>query len=411
MPSHVQRDYYDVPLDTRTIAQDSLNIENKERSNLFPWNGQFSPQLIEALLRAYAMPGSNILDPFLGSGTVLHEAGRCGLAAFGSEINPAAFKLAEIYRLVNVSPAMRRNAIERVDDLVEELTPEASPLFPTRHETDDRPRMEILAGYASSVADPHTRQLLEALIVLINVGEKEIDERAIGMTWRKLRRIVESLPSSNAPIDLANCDARSLQIDPEHVDLIITSPPYINVFNYHEQYRKSVELMGWDLLKVARSEIGSNRKHRQNRFLTVTQYCLDMHLVFQEMWRVCKPNARIIVVVGRESNVRKTRFFNCEIIANLAVRCAGFQFSTRQERVFKNRFGENIYEDILHFLPLRERHCTAEPDEVARETLTAAIERAPAESLDDLRDALGRIGDVEPSPFYTSAHAPRAAVV
>ena len=72
-----------VPLDTKTIPQDRLNIDNKQRSNLFPWNGQFSPQLVEVLLRTYAPPAGFVVDPFLGSGTVLHEAGRLGHRAFG----------------------------------------------------------------------------------------------------------------------------------------------------------------------------------------------------------------------------------------------------------------------------------------------------------------------------------------
>src|SRR5690348_828970 len=119
--------FHSHPLDTQTIAQDRLNIDNKERSNLFPWNGQFSPQLVEALLQTYATPGSQILDPFLGSGTVLHEAGRCGYPAFGSEINPAAFKMADTYTLINVKPAKRWRAIASVEELLDERTPVAAP--------------------------------------------------------------------------------------------------------------------------------------------------------------------------------------------------------------------------------------------------------------------------------------------
>jgi hypothetical protein len=406
MSLSAQPDFCGVPLDTTTIPQERLNIDNKERSNLFPWNGQFSPQLIESLLQTYANSDSYILDPFVGSGTVLHEAGRCGYPAFGSEINPAALKMAYIYSLINVNPAMRRRVIERVDELVDQLTPEASPLFAAHRERDSRPLEETLPGYARSANDPCVRRLLEAVIVLLNASENGIDERAVSAAWGKIRCVVSSLPFSDAPIALANCDARSLPVSGRLVDLVITSPPYINVFNYHQQYRKSVELMGWDLLEVARSEIGSNRKHRQNRFLTVTQYCLDMLLVFQELRRVCKPNARIIIVVGRESNVRKTRFFNGEIVARLAVRCAGFRFSGRQERVFQNRFGEMIYEDILHFVALSVERALAPPSEIARETLTAALERAPAESLDDLRDALERINEVGPSPLFAPKVVP-----
>jgi hypothetical protein len=134
-----QPDFLDVPLDAVTIPQDRLNIDNKERSNLFPWNGQFSPQLVEELLQAYTKPGSLILDPFLGSGTVVYEAGRFGFPAFGSEINPAAFKMADIYSLVNVIPAKRRRILENVASLLDDLVPYDTPLFKASQPKHDRP--------------------------------------------------------------------------------------------------------------------------------------------------------------------------------------------------------------------------------------------------------------------------------
>ena len=36
-----------IPIDNEEISQSELNIDNKTRSNLFCWNGQFSPQFIE----------------------------------------------------------------------------------------------------------------------------------------------------------------------------------------------------------------------------------------------------------------------------------------------------------------------------------------------------------------------------
>src|SRR4051795_9365035 len=99
MDRTVAPDFQGVPLDTRTIPRDRLNIDNKERSNLFPWNGQFSPQLVEALLRTFAKNTATVLDPFAGSGTVIHEAAKLGKEVFAVEINPAAFKMAQTYRL------------------------------------------------------------------------------------------------------------------------------------------------------------------------------------------------------------------------------------------------------------------------------------------------------------------------
>lgn len=401
-------DFGGIPLDTTTIPQRRLNIDNKERSNLFPWNGQFSPQLIEALLETYAPAGSFVLDPFLGSGTVLHEAARRDHPAFGSEVNPAAFKMAQLYRFINGKAGRRREAVDEAVDALQEALPSVPSLYLPFGKMPDAPLQQALADAAAQADRPLCKILLEALVVLLNYSDKELTADAVLATWGKLRGTVLALPESDAVIEPAHCDARALPLPDHRADIVITSPPYVNVFNYHQHYRRSVEALGWDLLEVARSEIGSNRKNRGNRFLTVIQYCIDMAAVLGELRRVCKPEARIIIVVGRESNVRKTRFFNGEIVARLAVRSAGYRLQARQERVFQNRFGEMIFEDILHLNQLPLNGPVTPPAEIAREALTAAQRRAPEESLSDLSSAMEMLEKVEPSPIYLSELAKRS---
>jgi hypothetical protein len=89
-------------------------------------------------------------------------------------------------------------------------------------------------------------------------------------------------------------------------------------------------------LKIAKSEIGSNRANRRNRFLTVTQYCLDIALVMRELQRVCKYNSRIIFVIGHESNVLGVPFSNTKIILEIARQSEMFKIINQQSRVFKN---------------------------------------------------------------------------
>ena len=388
----------DVPCDLSTISQDRLNIEAKSRSNLFPWNGQFSPQLVHTFLETYAVSGDRVADCFLGSGTVLVEAGNLGLRAFGAEINPAAFKMAETYTFINVNQRARQVAIATVDELLFRAFGGRS-LFSDSDDTQPADIKAKLVNTWLAENDAKCRLLLETVIVLLDFYKAGLTAEKVLSTWQKLRGRVEGLPYSEAKIDLAHCDARCLPLAAESVDLVITSPPYINVFNYHQQYRASVEAMGWDLLHVARSEIGSNRKNRGNRFLTVVQYCLDITKALVELQRVCSRSARIIFVVGRESNVRKTPFFNGDIVAQLGVRCAGLSTECRQERVFTNRFGAQIYEDIIHFRP-RNPQASEVPVAIAEEILKGAIVRSPEESKPDLRDALARLSEIVPSPIY-----------
>ena len=380
------------------LPQDVLNIEDKTRANLFSWRGQFSPQLAEALIKNFAPSGCRVLDPFVGSGTVLLEAAKLGHPTIGTEINPAAIYLARVYSLANVGRKNRRALLDRIDsDLDKALV---GPLFLPRSggNTNSRPALCALYQQARTKED---RILLGALIVTLDFYHRVPDRQRALQYWGQLSGLVTELPEVDLPVAVRACDARRLPLAANSIQFVLTSPPYINVFNYHQNYRASVEALGWSLLEVARSEIGSNRKHRQNRFLTVIQYCLDMASVFEELRRVCTRDAQLIFVVGRESNVRKTAFYNGEIVKQLATRCGGFELGLRQYRVFKNKFGRDIYEDVLHFSPGQfVKSVPVSPRLVAREILTDALRRAPDESRADLKDAVERVAEVEPSPFF-----------
>lgn len=388
------------------IPQHLLDIDSKQRRNLFPWNGQFSPQLIDVLLSQFAPPGGLVLDPFAGSGTVLHEAGRLGLPVVGVEINPAAFKMANMYCWMRYSITRRKSRMTDAESVLFDALPnDRGTLFGPTRQIPEADVQESLIAALGRLENEDSRSLLEALIILLDFSQEVTSEKVFRM-WSALKTKVMDLPFTTSTVVLQNQDARSLPLEDDTVRLVLTSPPYINVFNYHQQYRKSVEALGWNPLTVARAEIGSNRKHRQNRFLTVIQYCLDMADVLREMQRVCQNGSRAIMILGRESNVRKTRFFNGEIMASLATRCVGFGLMMRQERRFQNRFGDTICEDILHF-EVRKDNGTSydDPRDVAAEVLISAKLRCAPESVGDLDDAIGAVREVQPSPLYDLASA------
>ncbi|MCI0350023.1 MAG: site-specific DNA-methyltransferase [Acidobacteriales bacterium] len=391
-----------MPLDTKAVPQANLNIANKERSNLFPWNGQFSPQLVEALLTSFARDAATVLDPFVGSGTVIREAARLGKEAFGTEINPAACKMAQTYGLMRLPERERRGVVEWIDDHLADALPDQISLFSQANSRVAVDVKEAVLTMHQQAQGEWERIVTEALVILLDFYDECTTEK-VNRTWRRLRSTVTEFENAVRPIHVFSADARKIPIPDASIDFLVTSPPYINVFNYHQKYRRSAEAIGWNLLEVAKAEIGSNRKHRGNRFLTVVQYCLDMTQALQEMARVCREGARLVLVVGRESNVRKTPFFNGDMLANIAVRSLGWSFLLRQERKFMNRFGDTIWEDILHFSPRRIQQNGpqgVQPREIAREALTEAMGRVAGEAKADLEEALSLIAEIRSSPLF-----------
>ena len=357
-------------LDGSTIPQEQLDLVNRNRTNLFPWRGQFSPQLIELLLKTYADDNSVVLDPFAGSGTTLFEASRMSLSCFGAEINPAAVEMARTVHFVNVDHASREQRISQARAIVERHLPliDDYNLFAPRNKKGVSPIEKVFLKMLDDASfNPLVHNILVNTLIRYSASngkDKKEPLTAVLAAFKRHSDIINGLPHNDELCKLYQCDARNLPLDDQSIDIIVTSPPYINVFNYHQNYRKAMELQGWDLLRIAKSEIGSNRKNRANRFLTVIQYPIDMLQAFFEMKRVIKANGRIIVIIGRESRVRRVSFQNYKVLSAIALGGAGLKLISRQERKFINRFGEKIYEDILHFMP--EGSPVNAPDEFAR---------------------------------------------
>lgn len=386
----------------RVIPKHLLDIEDKRRSNLFCWRGQFSPQLIECLLDAYCPDGAIVLDPFVGSGTVLYEAAARRLPAYGYEINPSAWSFSKVYEFANTPVDARRRTIHELRTKVEEE-------FPIVIFSDEALSMEVVEEkvirMGAAISD-EAKILCNALVVLLDLFTNRVTNDFIQAKCAALAELVLRLPCSTRKITADLQDARALPLEAESVDFVISSPPYINVFNYHQNYRRSAEILGWDLLRVARSEIGSNRANRGNRFFTVVQYCIDMTKVIQELARVLKPKARAVLIVGHESKVLGTSFYNADLIERIALRSGMFSATLRQKRTFTNRFGESIREDVLN---LTREASNADQElscrigrTTAHSALDDALARVPEANRHLLLDAIERTDAFVGTPLFTS---------
>lgn len=331
-----EQTFQDIPVDRTEVDQSLLDIDQRTRTSTFAWNGQFSPQFIEALLDAYAPINCTAYDPFIGSGTVLHECALKRFEAYGVELNPAAFFMAKANEVSNVAEPERSALLKTIDSDINSLI--------SSNITE-----ESLSKLIES-KDGSEKDIISLLVVLCDYYKNRLSDDLILSKWEALKETLQELPFSEKRIEVFNCDARHVPaIKTNSANLVITSPPYINVMNYHQQYRKSVESLGFNVLSVAKKEFGSNRANRGNRFYTVVQYCIDMALAIRETSRIARSGSRLIFVVGKESNILKTSFCNSELIFRICSEIFGLDFLLRQQRVFKNRFGKLIYEDILHF--------------------------------------------------------------
>lgn len=329
---------------------------------------------VERLLQALAPEGATVLDPFAGSGTALIEASRRGHPSTGLDVNPAAVALSQGAALASLPVAERRARLEAACEAVD-------------LEGIELPRR---AG---------TIQLAHALALL---GQ----ETSLAAARQRLEALVRGLPAEAVETVVLLRDARDTGLPANSAGFALTSPPYINVFNYHQMGRPLSDAFGWPVLEAARSEIGSNRQNRGNRFKTVVQYSIDMALAVAELSRVLDEGAGAVLVLGRVSRVRGIPFFNGEIVGRIIEELGTFGELTKAHRCFVSRFGEAIAEDVL---VLKDNRAASLPSEeevlrVAREIGRDALEAAAVtgDTEDDVGAAIDLVADICPSPTTTA---------
>jgi len=155
-------------------------------------------------------------------------------------------------------------------------------------------------------------------------------------------------------------DARCLPIESNSVDMIITSPPYLNAIDYLRGHKLSLVWMGHrieDIRRLRSENIGSEISHRlrtdgailnaikvmaksndsdNRRMGMVRHYAYDMRNVLRECARVLKRNAHAIFVVG-DSSVRGVFIRNSDGLTELAAN-HGFSLVSRVVRpIAENR--------------------------------------------------------------------------
>jgi len=387
----------------RELLQERLDVTNKSRSNIFNWRGQFTPQFVDYLLEEFATDASAVVDPFCGSGTVLIEAASRNIAGYGIELNPAAYAMAKFSTLAVLDHRQRMEIARQVESHINAAAREFGDLPLWNEASDYREKAANLLEFARTLLDKceTKKQTLLCTLLLFEVESARNGDLlpAIRRGHQKLQHQLLGLPRLTVSPQIFLCDARlAAKVVPVECDFLLTSPPYINVFNYHQNHRAIVELLGFDILSVAKCEIGSNRKNRGNRFRTVVQYCLEIERCLLAFNQILRNGGYAVMILGRESNVQGVPFKNGNLVHRIATEGALFSLESQHERSFTNRFGANIVEDILVFRKASTATASNVGRLIAGDALREGMKVAQRKVMGDLEDAIEDLEQIPESP-------------
>jgi len=306
-----------------------------------PYPAKFTPQLVNKYFNLYCKPGYKILDPFCGSGTTLVEGVINGMYSVGIDLNPIAILISkanhyspEDIQLLNefISKYNFSNGNELFyqTDNYEIKNAIEIPDFPNRqHWFQENVSYELasIKNDIDSIDNENCRNLLICAFsnIIVKASNQDSEVRysakhknhSNGFVFTLFKNTVKNYIqvlnknevniSGSAKVLHGNSNIVLKKLQTDFFDFIITSPPYINTFDYYLYHKQRMFWLGYDHKPVRKNEIGNHHRIDTKLYeIAKKEYIASMFDILIELSRVSKPNSKFIMIIGDGIIERKT---------------------------------------------------------------------------------------------------------
>lgn len=293
-------------------------------NGLFPYRGKFHPQMIKALINIMNIKkGDTVLDPMMGSGTVLIEAKLMGINSIGIDASPFCKFMAEA----------KIDALSVNLDIIKKIPPtiiydyfskkvgkpkQGSKIklnsknseLPLVNKQDASKDIKIDSEIKNIFKDEKIYNFL-LLAYLDSAGYSErsnrktpveqfksILERYIFVS-EKIQKVLNGFESELGNAKPMIGDARQLEVADSFIDGIIFSPPYSFAIDYVKNDEFHLRKLNVDIDELKRKMVGLRGKKNRDKY---ELYLKDMDQILHESYRVLKNDKYCTIVVGTNRN-------------------------------------------------------------------------------------------------------------
>lgn len=376
---------------------------------------KFVPQIPRWAFRLAELDqGDTVYDPFVGCGTTMVEARLCGLNSYGTDISPLARMMTEVKSnpLFPEDPARLKSCTRKLlsnirnDTTEEELTDENEYFNPPinwdfwfpeqaitdlvkikRHILNFDPPVEVseqdlrllekfylinLSSIVDTVSYQDENQIKvrkdddkfeDGFPETVDLFEKTVEKNQRGAVG-----FAKKCGRDGLFAKVVGEDARTQALEENSVDLVVTSPPYINAIDYTMAHRRSLifldffdqesykehrreyvgmteravtkdyydelRLTGYDPIDEQIKKIfeKGERKDKIRAFI-LYQYFTGMEDAFESLSRVLKEDAYCVIVVG-DNEIRNEYIPTAKYLRSIA-ESVGFDSVTNFKHYYR----------------------------------------------------------------------------
>lgn len=303
-----------------------MNIELLRKiDRIHPYPAKFPIDLALEYIEKYSKDEGLVYDPFMGSGTTLLAASVLNRKSVGTDINYIAVLISkfktlnmtqlEIDDLKSYIKEFELNAINNCMDVELFKYKSIDHWF-----CENSIRMLSYIKQTISQINSESEQIFCKLVMssIINtVSNQESDTRYAAIIKddltlekistiyvKKFKNAIEIFEEYNgyerndiSIAELLDSNLCGEILEPNSVDLILTSPPYVNTYDYYLYHKHRMNWLGYDVQFSMEKEIGSRReysslKHEESKFNN------DLKNIFISCDKVLKPGGVVVLVIG-----------------------------------------------------------------------------------------------------------------
>jgi hypothetical protein len=296
--------------------------------SICPYFAMFPETFVRRNIHAWSRPGDLICDPFMGRGTTILESLLNGRKAIGCDTNPVAFCVS---RAKSVAPPLadvisRLSALEKRFDSFTSSAPETRDEFFSLCFHDRTLQQVLFLRKRLRWRDDDVDCFIAALTLGCLHGESHRSDLCLSNRmprtistkpaysvrwWRKngclppardafavLRalaryRYESPLPPLKGRVVEGDARRAAVLLRPyrERVKLIVTSPPYLDITDYHEDQWLRLWFLGGPTKPVTRQ--GKDDRHRSSE-----SYWQFMTEAWRGIVPLLKDNAQVVIRIG-----------------------------------------------------------------------------------------------------------------
>lgn len=378
---------------------------------------RFIPQIPKMLIQKLSKPEDTTLDPFCGCGTTLVESQLLNRNAIGIDLNPLACLISKVKSTPIDNELLTSNWIEFHYKIRNSLANNNSIDF----YLEDRKLDEKIQEEMNTIKLPtrrksgkFTEEIIREIITIRNalneITHKDIvDFFKVGLSssiyacfetrskkfnlWntfsRKIQNMINKMEQfkfeidnlENTPeISIYESDARKFPstIIENSVDLVITSPTYVNVFDYYRIHIYNMIFLELDYEKISKFEMGAHRFHKENRFRLLTHYLVDLFRTLNELIRVTDKQGYICFVVG-DSCIEFERIATHKHLIQIAKALGLTHLATYERKIdssskYSNRYIANIKNEYILIFQNKKNDFAESLNKVIEQTIKEILE-------------------------------------